>query len=99
MSDEAKIAETLAAIAAATDPDAVEAIRIEALGKQGWISAALKSLGAMPPDERTKAAPAIQAMRQEVAEAITAKKEALEAAGVTVGTTPTEVAQLVARSG
>ena len=28
-----------------------------------------------------------------------AKKEALEAAGVTVGTTPTEVAQLVARSG
>ena len=45
MSDESRIAETLAAIEAATNADAVEAIRIEALGKQGWISQALKTLG------------------------------------------------------
>jgi len=80
--DDQRISETLAAIDAATDADAVEAIRIEALGKQGWISAALKSLGAMAPDERTKAAPAIQAMRQQVADAIAEKKAALETAAL-----------------
>ena len=80
MSDEQRISETLAAIEAATSADAVEAIRIEALGKQGWISQALKSLGAMAPEERAAAAPAIQAMRQRVADAIAAKKAALDAA-------------------
>jgi len=62
MNDEQRVSDALAAIQAAADADAVEAIRIEALGKQGWISQALKSLGAMPPEERAKAAPAIQAM-------------------------------------
>jgi len=80
--DDQRISETLAAIEAATGADAVEEIRIEALGKQGWISAALKSLGAMSPDERVKAAPAIQAKRQQVADAIANKKAALEAAAL-----------------
>ena len=39
--------QALAAIAAASTPEAVEAVRVEALGKQGWISLALKTLGAM----------------------------------------------------
>ncbi|MBO0749901.1 MAG: phenylalanine--tRNA ligase subunit alpha [Porphyrobacter sp.] len=80
--DDQRISETLGAIEAADSTDAVEAIRIEALGKQGWISQALKSLGAMAPDERVKAAPAIQAMRQQVADAISAKKAALEEAAL-----------------
>jgi len=80
MNDEQRVSEALAAIEAAADADALEAIRIAALGKQGWISAALKSLGAMPPEERAKAAPAIQAMRSQVADAIAAKKAALDAA-------------------
>src|SRR6478736_6040212 len=82
MSDEQRISETMAAIDAAESPDAVEAIRIAALGKQGWISQALKSLGGMAPDERTKAAPAIQATRETVANALTAKKVALEEAAL-----------------
>jgi phenylalanyl-tRNA synthetase alpha chain len=80
MNDEQRTTETLAAIDAAADADALEAIRIAALGKQGWISAVLKSLGAMPPEDRTKAAPAIQATRSRVADAIAAKKAALDAA-------------------
>jgi len=80
--DDQRISQTLAAIDAADSADAVEAIRIEALGKQGWISAALKSLGAMAPDDRTKAAPAIQAMRQRVADAIAAKKAAIDTAAL-----------------
>ncbi len=72
--------QALAAIAAASSPEAVEALRVEALGKQGWISLALKTLGAMSPEERTAQAPAIQATRAAVADAIAAKKDALEGA-------------------
>ena len=35
----------LAAIGAADTPDALEAVRIDALGKQGSVSALLKTLG------------------------------------------------------
>ena len=42
---------TLAAIAGANTIEAVEAIRVAALGKQGWVSALLKSLGGMTPDD------------------------------------------------
>lgn len=78
MSDEQRLEETLAALAATQDVDAVEAIRVEALGKQGWISLALKTLGKMSPDERAEAAPRIQAMRTRLADAIAERKAALE---------------------
>jgi phenylalanyl-tRNA synthetase alpha chain len=72
----------LAAIAAATSLDALEAERLETLGKKGWVSLALKTLGGMSPEERTAAAPAIQAARAAIAEALDAKKAALEAAAL-----------------
>ncbi|GGD62663.1 phenylalanine--tRNA ligase subunit alpha [Erythrobacter arachoides] len=58
----------------------VEAIRVEALGKAGWISALMKTLGRMSPEERQNEAPRIQALRAGVADAIEAKKAALETA-------------------
>ena len=70
----------LAAIAAADSLDALEAQRLETLGKKGWVSLALKTLGAMSPEERTAAAPAIQTARAAIADALDAKKAALEAA-------------------
>ncbi len=72
----------LAAITAAASLDALEAERLEALGKKGWVSLALKTLGGMSPDERTAAAPAIQSARAAIADAIEAKKAALEAAAL-----------------
>ncbi|EAQ28370.1 phenylalanyl-tRNA synthetase alpha subunit [Erythrobacter sp. NAP1] len=69
----------LEAIAASTSLDALEEQRVAALGKKGWVSLALKTLGQMSPEERKDAAPAIQAVRAEVAEAIDARKAALEA--------------------
>ena len=69
----------LEAIAAATTLDALEEQRVAALGKKGWVSLALKTLGQMSPDERKDAAPAIQAVRTEVASAIDARKQELEA--------------------
>ncbi|MGB3797057.1 MAG: phenylalanine--tRNA ligase subunit alpha [Alteraurantiacibacter sp.] len=67
-------------IAAAQDLNALEALRIEYLGKQGSISGLLKTLGKMTPEERQEKAPAIQALRQSVADAITARKTELETA-------------------
>ncbi len=69
----------LARIAAAQTADAVEAERIAALGKQGWVTALMKTLGGMSAEERQVEAPRIQALRSQVADAIEAKKAALEA--------------------
>ena len=70
-------AELLGAIATA-DADALEAIRVSALGKSGTITALLKTLGGMSPEERTEKAPAIQSLRTAVADAIAARKDALD---------------------
>lgn len=72
-------AAALAAIAAASDLTALEETRLAALGKKGWVSLALKTLGQMSPEERAAAAPAIQSARVEIADALDAKKAALEA--------------------
>ncbi|MBU2586488.1 MAG: phenylalanine--tRNA ligase subunit alpha [Alphaproteobacteria bacterium] len=70
----------LAAIATATSLEALEAQRLDALGKKGWVSLALKTLGGMSPEERAVAAPAIQTARAEIAAALDARKAALETA-------------------
>ena len=72
----------LAAVDGAETLDALEEQRVAALGKKGWVSSALKTLGQMAPDERSAAAPAIQAVRGEIADAISAKKDALESAAL-----------------
>ena len=74
-----KEAATLAAVAEAGDLATLDAVRVEALGKQGWISALLKSLGAMSPDERRLRGPEINGARDRLAAAIAARKAALEA--------------------
>ncbi|HMU22551.1 MAG TPA: phenylalanine--tRNA ligase subunit alpha, partial [Sphingorhabdus sp.] len=70
----------LAAIEAADTPDALEAVRIDALGKQGSVSALLKSLGQMSPEERQVQGPMINGLREAVTNGIAAKKAALETA-------------------
>jgi phenylalanyl-tRNA synthetase alpha chain len=69
--------DTLAALAAAADESAVEDVRIAALGKSGSISALLKTLGGMTPDERKEKGPQINGLRDRVQGAIAARKEAL----------------------
>ncbi|MBX9728613.1 MAG: phenylalanine--tRNA ligase subunit alpha [Sphingopyxis sp.] len=70
--------ETLGAIAAADSLEAIEAVRVAALGKQGSISALLKTLGGMSPEERQVQGPLINGLREAVSDAITARKAALE---------------------
>lgn len=72
----------LARIEGAASIEAVEAIRVEALGKQGRITALLKSLGGMTPEERLVEGPAIHALREGVTAAIGTRKAALERAAL-----------------
>jgi phenylalanyl-tRNA synthetase alpha chain len=74
-------ADLLGAIANA-DADALEAIRVSALGKSGTITALLKTLGGMSPEERQDKGPAIQGLRAAVADAIADRKAALDGAAL-----------------
>jgi phenylalanyl-tRNA synthetase alpha chain len=65
-------------IGAAADLAALDAVRVRLLGKSGEITARLKSLGAMDPEARANEAPKVHALRERVAAAIAARKDALE---------------------
>src|SRR3954464_12676100 len=67
-------------VAVAPDLAALEAVRVEALGKTGSISELLKTLGKLSPDERREQGPKINGLRDAVATAIAARKSALETA-------------------
>ena len=63
----------LTAIRASSGLDALEAVRVEALGKQGRVTALLKTLGGMTPEERQVKGPAINGLREAVSGAIAAR--------------------------
>ncbi|MFO1015532.1 MAG: phenylalanine--tRNA ligase subunit alpha [Caulobacteraceae bacterium] len=67
-------------IASAADANALEALRVAALGKSGSISALLKTLGSMSPEERKEAGPAINGLRDRIGAALAARKTELEGA-------------------
>ncbi|WP_306260339.1 phenylalanine--tRNA ligase subunit alpha [Pararhizobium sp. IMCC21322] len=68
----------LSDIAAATDEANLEAVRVASLGKKGSISDAMKSLGKMDVEERKIMGPALNALKNEAANAIAARKAILE---------------------
>ena len=74
--------ETLAAIETAGDEAALENVRVAALGKKGSISALLATLGRMAPDERKAHGAAINALKDQVAEALAARRATLKAAAL-----------------
>ncbi|WP_375395537.1 phenylalanine--tRNA ligase subunit alpha [uncultured Sphingomonas sp.] len=68
----------LAAIDATAGLDALEAVRVEALGKQGRVTQLLKTMGGLSPEERQVQGPAIHGLREAVTAAIAARKAVLE---------------------
>jgi phenylalanyl-tRNA synthetase alpha chain len=87
--------ELLRAIAEASDLDALEQVRITALGKEGRVSELMQALGSLPPDERkafgqvvndlkTSIGEALEARRQDLTHAATAERLAHERADVTL---------------
>ena len=67
----------LSLIADAADEAAIEDLRVQAVGKKGEISLQMRGLGKMTPEERQVAGPALNALKDEINSALTAKKMAL----------------------
>jgi len=66
-------------IASAADETELESLRVSALGKKGAISERMKTLGAMAPEERKTAGAELNALKEKVTEALSARKAALQA--------------------
>jgi len=70
-------AKYLGQIAGAADEAALEAIRVGAIGKKGEVSLKMRELGKMTPEERQVAGPALNALKDEITSALTARKSGL----------------------
>ena len=62
------------AIGAAESVAAIEEVRVAAVGKTGAVSALLKGMGALSPDERREQWPIINGLRDRVTAARAARK-------------------------
>ena len=69
-----------AAVQAAGDLGALDAVRVRYLGRKGLITAELKGLGSLPVEERASAGREINRVKREVIDRIAARRERLEAA-------------------
>lgn len=76
--------QALAAIAAAKDSAALEQVRVQYLGKKGEISALMKNLGAVAPEDRPKIGAVINEAKDQVEEAINSQKNQLDNAALTI---------------
>src|SRR6187551_444024 len=75
VADIAKLeSELLSSVEKASDEAALETIRVSALGKSGSVSALLKTLGAMTPDERKSKGQPTNGLKDKVTKAIAARK-------------------------
>ena len=73
-------AEAIAAIAAAADPAALEALRVHYLGKKGGLTEVLKGVGKLPPEQRPLIGEVVNDTKQALAEAFEAAAIGLQAA-------------------
>ena len=75
-------AQILGQITAAQVEASLEAVRVAALGKKGTVSALLADLGKMAPHERKERGAAINALKDEVTEALAARRAVLKEAAL-----------------
>ncbi|WP_300299535.1 phenylalanine--tRNA ligase subunit alpha [Ferrovibrio sp.] len=75
-------AEAEKAVAAAQTLDALEEARLAVLGKKGWLSAALKDLGGLSPDDRKARAQMLNEVKDRLGGAIEARKGVLADAAI-----------------
>jgi phenylalanyl-tRNA synthetase alpha chain len=67
---------------AANDEASLEALRVELFGRQGSISALMKNLGSMSPDERKTFGAALNVLKDKITEIIVTKKAGLAEAAL-----------------
>jgi phenylalanyl-tRNA synthetase alpha chain len=68
----------LAEISASDDLQQLDGLRVRYLGKKGEITAQLKSLGSMEPEQRKSFGQAVNAARDALNQAVTARRQVLE---------------------
>lgn len=84
MSDLSRLrSEIIASIVAAKDETALESVRVSALGKKGSVSAQIAALGALSADQRRVVGAEVNALKQDVAEALAQRREELKAQALT----------------
>ncbi len=71
-------AETAAALAAATDLRAWDAVRVATLGRNGRLTALLRDLGKAPPEQRRARGAALNQLKDVLTELIETRRSALE---------------------
>jgi phenylalanyl-tRNA synthetase alpha chain len=72
----------VADIAAAKNDAALEAVRVAALGRNGSITALLKTLGTLPPDDRKLRGPLINGLKDRVNAALATRRAAFKSAAL-----------------
>ncbi len=70
--------ELTASIQGADDLQALETVRLAALGKQGHLSLLLKGLGKLPPEQRREQGQAVNALREVITQSLQERRLALE---------------------
>ena len=75
-------AETEAALTAAEDLRALDAVRVGVLGKSGSLSGLLKGLGAVAPEARKERGAALNRLKTEIEALLDARRSVLEAAAL-----------------
>ena len=76
--------EALSAIKSASDEQALQDVRVKYLGKKGEVTALLKGLGKLSPEERPKMGALVNAVRQALEEEIDALKTSMEVVAMNV---------------
>lgn len=66
------------AVEGAADPRALDDVRVQYLGKKGALTARLKTLGSLPPDERREAGQRINAAKEALQSALNERRAILE---------------------
>ncbi len=72
----------LAAVAGAASLRGLDDVRVAWLGKKGRLTAELKALGQLPPDQRRATGQGVNALKRELADAVDAKRDELERAAL-----------------
>ena len=65
-------------IGKAVDQTTLDAVRVKYLGKKGFFTEQMKSLGKLPPEEKREAGAKINGAKQKVLEALNARRQALQ---------------------
>jgi phenylalanyl-tRNA synthetase alpha chain len=73
----------LAEIAGAGDLDAIERVRVAALGKKGRVSELMAKLGSLPGDQRKAFGQAVNGLKTRVSDALEGRKSELERSALT----------------